>query len=254
MRLAVTLLLPVILTVGCSSTGFDGGGSKDQALKDHINLGLNYLKEGNRQMARTHLRRAMEIDSRSAGAHHAMALLLQAELENELAEKHYRKAISYDRNFTRARNNYAIFLFRQQRYDDAYQQLKEAGEDINYRNRFRVFYSLGIAANMIDKSEAARAAWEKAIALSPSFALPYLELGKLYFEQGNVVNARKYLEAFDTLAKPQAASLWLAVRIADHSGDRDAVASKGLALEKLFPKSEESRLYEAWLNNDANKR
>lgn len=244
------LLGILVLTVGCASS--PSGVSKDQALQDHVDLGLGYIREGNRQMARQHLQRAMEIDSRSARAHHGMALLLEMEMEYALAEEHYRKAISYDKKYTRARNNYAVFLFNRERNEDAYKEFEKAGEDINYRNRFQVFYSLGVVANRLGKTEEAKAAWEKSLALSPRYAMPQLELAEYYFEKGDVNTARKHLGAFDTLSTPQSRSLWLAVRIEDRLGNKDAVSSKGLALEKLFPNSAEARQYQAWQKNEKN--
>ena len=121
---------------------------------------------------------------------------------------------------------------------------------INYRNRYQVFYSLGVVAAKLGRSEEAKAAWEKSIALSPQYALPYLELAEYYLQRSDLTAARQYLEAFDRLSQPQPRSLWLAVQIEDGLGNRDAVASKGLALTKLFPNSQETRLYRAWVKDD----
>ena len=253
--LLVVFAAAMLVLSGCASNqGAVGSRDKDQAVEDHVKLGLSYLREGNRQAARRHLSRAMEIDGRSARAYHGMALLLQVELEYELAEEHYRKALSYDRDYTRARNNYAVFLYDRERYEEAYRQFKEAGEDIDYRNRSQVFFSLGVVANRLGRQEEARQAWEKALALAPRYGLPHLELAEYHFGQGNFDMARKHLRAFDTLEQPQSRSLWLAVRLAEQRGDRDTVASKGLALTKLFPNSDETRQYEAWLNNEQNNR
>jgi len=244
------LVVAVLGLAGCTTTG-STGSSRSNALDDHIQLGLNYIGEGNRQMARTHLLRALELDKRSPGAHHGMALLFQLELEKDLAEKHFKQALAADRNFTRARNNYAVFLFQEGRFEDAYRQFEIAGEDVNYEMRPPVFYGLGVAADRLGKSAEAEEAWLKAIALTPRYASPYLELGDLYLRQEKFALARRYLEAYDQLAQPQARSLWLAVRIARHFGDKDAEASKGLALEKLFPDSRERREYEKWRKNEA---
>lgn len=250
-RLFSAVLTVLLLSVSaCTTTGPTHQTSEQKALEDHIRLGLSYVREGNRQMARDHIERALKIDKRSPGANHAMALLLQMELENDLAEDYYKKSIAYDRGFTWARYNYGVFLFRQGRYEDAYDQFKKGSEDIGYRNRHQVYYSLGIVAYHLGKEEEAQEAWKKAIVLSPQFAMPHLELAEYHFYHGDLKMARKHLEAFDTLSQPQARSLWLAVRIEDQSGNKDAVASKGLALVKLFPESEETRLYRAWLKDE----
>jgi len=236
---------------GCAASGARVGNDRQDSLDNHVQLGLNYIADGNRQMARTHLLRALEIDRRSAAAHHGMALLFQLESEKELAEKHFKQALAYDGRFTRARNNYGIFLFQEGRLEEAYDQFKIASDDVNYDLRAQVFYSRGLTADRLGKQEDAKEAWGKAIALSPRYALPYLELGEFYFRRGEPSEARRYLDAYDQLAQPIARSLWLAVRIARAQGDKDAEASKGLALEKLFPDSRERGEYQEWLKDEA---
>ncbi len=239
----------VLVLAACTSS--PPRGSSEKAVEDYTQLGLNYIREGNRDSARKHIQRALEIDSRSPGAHNAMALLLQTEEEYALAEKHYKKAIALDGSFTRARNNYGVFLYNLERYGDAYKQFRIAGDDVNYALRPQVLHSAGVAAYKMGEPDKAKEAWDKALVLESRSPLPHLELAQFYFDQQDFANARKYLDAFDKLSQPQARSLWLAIRIEDHFGNKDGVASKGLALRKLFPNSEENRQYQAWLNNDA---
>jgi len=242
----------LLVLSACTSTApLSPKHSVEEAVQDRVQLGLNYIRDGNRDMARGHLQRALELDSRSPGAHNAMALLLQTEEEYKLAEQHYKKAIRYDPAFTQARNNYGVFLFSQERFAEAYKQFRIAGDDVNYRLRPQTLHSAGVAAYRIGHMEDARDAWEKALVLSPRFAMPYLELAQYYFDQQDFDKARNSLEAFDKLSQPLPRSLWLAVRIESGLGNKDAVASKGLALRKLFPNSEENREYQTWLSNEA---
>jgi type IV pilus assembly protein PilF len=243
----------VLISAGCTTTitGRETKVSPERALETHINLGMQYLGEGSRDMARFHLLKALDFDSRSAAAHNGMALLFQMELENELADKHFRKAISSDRSFTTARNNYGVFLFKQGRLEDAFDQFEAAGEDTAYKMRPQVFYSLGVTAEQLGRFSEAEDAWGKALTLAPRYPKPYLELAEHFYLQKDFEKARNYLIAFDKLSRPEPRSLWLAVRLADHFGNKDRLASKGLALEKLFPNSRENLEYQKWLKNDA---
>ena len=54
-------------------------------------------------------------------------------------------------------------------------------------------------------------------------------------------------QQYSLLAQPTAKSLWLAVRIEDSFGNRDAAASQGLKLKNLFPYSSENLEYQKWL-------
>ena len=248
------LLLALLALAGCapqpSATGRAVPVSMEQALADHIQLGLSYIGEGNRDSARHHLHKALEIDANSAGVHNGLALLYQMEQESELAERHYKRAIALDRNYTRAHNNYGVFLVQQQRVDEAHRQFQLATRDIGYDQRPQAFLSLGVTANMLGREQEAVEAWSRAIALDPRLPLPYLELADYQYRLRDYPQARRYLAGYDNLAGPSARSLWLGLRLEHHFGNRDGVASKALALSKLFPYSQEYLEYQEWLENE----
>src|SRR5690606_28595832 len=179
-------LAAVLALAGCTTVTTEKGKppvrakpvAMDQALQDHIQLGLSYIGEGNRESARHHLTKALEIDGRSPGAHNGMALLYQLEGETALAEKHFKRAIALDRDFTRARNNYGVFLVQQQRVEEAHDEFRRVTEDTGYDQRPQAFVNLGITASRLGRQEEAVEAWSRAIALNPRLAMPYLEIGR----------------------------------------------------------------------------
>lgn len=249
-------LLALLMTGGCApqpgAAGRAAPVSMQQALEDHIQLGLGYIGQGNRESARHHLNKALEINANSAGVHNGLALLYQMEQEHALAERHYKRALSLDRDFTRARNNYGVFLVQQQRVEEAYRQFKLAVRDTSYELRPQAFLSLGVTANMLGLEEEAVEAWSRAIALQPRLPAPYLELADYYHRTGDYPQARRYLAAYDSLAAPSARSIWLGLRLEHRFGNQDGVASKALALTKLFPYSQEYLEYQEWLANEQN--
>ncbi|MCK9564121.1 MAG: type IV pilus biogenesis/stability protein PilW [Bacteroidales bacterium] len=256
LRIWLAALLSALVMAGCatesSTVARTSPVSMDQALEDHIQLGLGYIGQGNRESARHHLSKAMEINANSAGAHNGMALLYEMEQENALAERHYRRAIALDRNYTRARNNYGAFLYQQQRVDEAYRQFQVVVRDTAYAQRPQAFISLGVTASQLGHEKEAVEAWNRAIALNPRLSTPYLELADYQFREGDYPEARRYLAAYDSLTRPTARSLWLGLRLEHRFGNRDGVASKALALSKLFPYSQEYLEYQEWLENEQN--
>lgn len=220
---------------------------KKEAAENYVQLGLGYLRKGDRQRSRANLLKALERDNESAAAHNGLALLSQLEDENVLAEEHFKKAIHFEPELTRVRNNYGVFLFRQKRYEDAEKQFLIASEDISYARRANVFFSIGQIAKQLNKPEEARQAWEKAIKLNPKLTGPFLELAEVYFKAGDYPKTKRYLEHYETLSKPSPRALWLAVRLEHAFGNKDGVASKALALRNMFPYSEETLEYKAWL-------
>ncbi len=256
-----------LLAVGCTTTtttssetlttssGEKTGAEKRQdALNSYIELGLGYIGQNNRDQARLNLLRAIEIDSRSPAANNGMALLYQIERDSARAEEYFKKALAYDRDFTQARNNYAVFLVTQNRIDEAYEQFNLASRDVDYQLRPQVFLSLGAVAAKLGKTREAKDAWERAVALDKGLPGPYLELANIHFDQGDFPAAKRFLDHHAQLTQPSARSLWLAVRLEDAFGNTDGVASKGLALRKLFPYSREAVDYQKWIKDSGQSR
>lgn len=246
MRLLHCLLLVAALS-GCVSSGQPGQVDQDQILENRVQLALGYMGSGDRESARHHLAKAAEISPRAPSVLHAYALLYQSEGELDVADSHYRRAIAAERGFSQARLNYGVFLYGQQRFDDAYQQFAAVTEDLDYQLRALAFSHLGLTAIHLGRTEQAESAFRRAIQLDPGFARPYLELAQLDFDGGDYVRSKQWLDQYNRLTQASSASLWLGVRLASAFDDRDAVASNALALRNLFPYSEEALAYQEWL-------
>ena len=132
LRATLLLLLFTVLT-GCVTTGdvnpmrTDKG--RDAARDAYIQLGIGYLQQGNTGRAKSPLKKALELDSSNADAHAALALVFQQEMESELADEHFRKALSARSDDTRILNNYGGFLYEQKRYPEAKVRFEQAAKD-----------------------------------------------------------------------------------------------------------------------------
>lgn len=252
----IALLFSIVMMVGCTSTTTTNGVAnaqvnRDKALENRLQLALGYMSRGDRERARQHLEKAMEIDSRSAKVEEVWALLYQQEMELGEAEAHYKKALSYDPAFTRGRNNYGMFLLRQERYEEAYQQFKIGSEDLAYPKRGEIFLKSGVTAVKLNKLAEAEQALQKAAVLEPQLSQPYLELADIAYQRGDYQRARQLLEKYnESRRRPTPRGLWLGVRLENQLGNKDAEASQGLALRNLFPNSRENQEYQNWLNDE----
>src|SRR5690606_35096664 len=85
-------------------------------------------------------------DPTPAGAHAALALVFQTQMEPALADQHFRKALALRPGDARILNNYGTFLFEQKQYKQAYERYRQASEDALYSERSRVFENLGLTA------------------------------------------------------------------------------------------------------------
>lgn len=247
MSLRVALLLAVLAWLsGCVSTGkvdpLKTEEGRNKARDAYIQLGLGYLQQGAPSRAKIPLQKALELDSRSADAHAALALVFQTETENELADQHYRAALS-SRKDARILNNYGSFLYEQGRFPEALKRFEEASEDPLYTERARVFENLGLVALRMGQKEQAQQQFNRALRLDGRQPRALLELAILAYEAKEYVPARRYYESFSALSEQNARSLLLGIRLARLFEDRDRAASLGLQLKRLYPASPEYRLY-----------
>ena len=217
---------------------------RQQALDAYIQLGIGYLQQGITEQAKMPLQKALEIDPSSADAHAALAMVFQNELEPELADKYYRKALAQGSN-TRIQNNYGSFLFEQGKFKQAYEQFSQASQDTMYSGRSRVFENMGLTALRLNDKELAMAHFERSLRLNPQQPRALLEMAVLLFERQEYVPAQRYYEAFTQLSEHSARSLLLGAQLANIFQDRNQAASLGLQLKRLYPASAEYKQYRA---------
>lgn len=242
-----TLIIVLFLSVlsGCVTT-MEKDVSKpnpEKALATHVQLGLGYIGANNLDSARFHLNKAYEINPKDPGMLNGRGLLYQLEGEPELAEKHFKKALSIKPDFTQARLNYATFLFNHERFQEAYDNYQRASEDLGYDRRAVCLYGVGMSALKLNREERAVAAFEHAVLLQPNLAAAHLELADYHLRRQEYSEAKKSLAAYERSAKASPRSLWIGIQIERVFGNKDKEASQALSLKNLFPYSKEYLQY-----------
>lgn len=241
MRVALLLLFAGLMA-GCVSSGngdpMRTSEGRDEARDAYIQLGIGYLQQGEAARAKTPLRKALDLHPSSADANAALALVFQTEMENSLADEHYRKALS-GRNDARILNNYGSFLFEQKRYAEAMERFAKASEDNLYPERSRVFQNMGMTALQLGQRDEAEAYFSRALRLDSRQPRALLELALLAYEAKDYVPAKRYYDNFIGLSEQNARSLLLGIRLANIHQDRNQAASLGLQLKRLYPGTSE---------------
>ncbi|WP_434984383.1 type IV pilus biogenesis/stability protein PilW [Vreelandella zhaodongensis] len=219
------VLLSSMLLAGCATSGSAPNQANHEAADAYTQLGVAYLERGNLVRALSALERALEIDSRNAEALQALALVYQQQSENELASQYFQQAVQSAPSFTRARNNYAAFLYQQGHYNAACEQLETASQDAQYTNRAQLFTNLGQCYLAVDKIEEARKRLQRAVSIDPRGPRGYLLLAELEVSQGNYGQAWEPLQSYLQLAGQDPVALEMAVDIAHARGDHAAAAN-----------------------------
>jgi len=244
---AALLLCFFTLLVGCVASGnidpLSTSKGREEARQAYVQLGIGYLQQGQVERAKVPLKRALDLDSSDADANAALGLVFQAEMEADLADQYFLKALSARRNDARILNNYGSFLYEQKRYKEAYQRFEQAAADNLYPERSKVFESLGMTALKLNQRDLARDHFTKALRLDNQQPRALLEMAELSFEDGHYVPSRDYYDRFSQLSEQNARSLLLGTRLAKIYQDRNKAASDGLLLKRLYPGTPEYQQY-----------
>lgn len=244
-RIVVALVL--LGLAGCITereSVFTEPASPDKVLEQRLTLARQYIGRGNYEDAKRNLAAAVKVDDRNAEVHEAFALVHQSTGEFEMAEQSFRRAISLDRDFSRARNNYAAFLYGQERYREAEEQLALVVKDTLYSARAQAFLNLGLCRLQLADNRGAEEAFMRVLAMQRDNAVALLEVAHLQLDAQDTRNATIYYERYrDAVRQQSARGLWFGVRLAQATGNRDAQSSYALALRSLYPDSAEYEAY-----------
>lgn len=220
----LTVLIGSLWLAGCASSNNLTPQANPAAADAYTQLGVAYLERNNLPRALNALDRALEIAPRHAEALQALALVYQRQGESALANDYFQQAVDAEPDFTRARNNYAAFLFGQNQFNAACEQLEIASEDAQYANRAQLFTNLGQCYLTLEEFDKARARLERAQSIDPRNPRGYLMLAELEYSQGNYTQAWAPLQTYLQLAEPDQAALKMAVDIAHARGEHDVAA------------------------------
>lgn len=242
----IRLLAPLVLALlaqGCvTTTNSTFKADKQAEVASRVKAATDYLNQGNPEKAIVHLKRALELDPDSAPVHDTLAQVFWKSGEYELAEEHFRKAIGYDPQFSRARNNYAAFLYERGDTRGAVRELEHVVTDTLYESRAAAFANLGRAYQKLGETAKAEEALSRAVKMDRRQWPAMLELAQISYDRGDYAPATRYYEQFRRLAPRQTPrSLVLGIRLARLAGDRDAEASYSLQLKSMYPDSVEYR-------------
>jgi len=241
-RLLAPLLL-ALLVQGCvTTTNSTFKADKQAEVASRVKAATDYLNQGNTEKAIVHLKRALELDPNSAPVHDTLAQVFWKTGEYELAQEHFRKAVASDPKFSRARNNYAAFLYERGDTRGAIRELEHVVADTLYESRGAAFANLGRAYQKVGETAKAEEALSRAVKMDRRQWPAMLELAAINYDRGDHEQAARYYEQFRRLAPRQTPrSLLLGIRLARLAGDRDAEASYSLQLKSMYPDSAEYR-------------
>lgn len=226
---------------GCTTTGQVGERNLRAAAEANVHLGVGYLQQGKYDLALAKLEKALEQDPSLPSAHNVIAVLHERLNQPDLAERHYRRALSLAPDDAGTHNNYGRFLCMQNRLREAEEQFLVALKNPLYQTPEVARTNAGICALRVPDKAKAEEHFRSALKANPHYREALIEMAKLSLEQENYMLARAYLQRYLEVGPKSAESLWLGVRIERKLGNRSAAASYALLLKSNFPDAEETR-------------
>jgi type IV pilus assembly protein PilF len=239
------VVVSAVLLAGCVSTGSERTVSApEEAAGYNIQLGLEYLRQGRRELAMEKLNRALEQDPRSPDVHVAIAYAYNHYGERERADQHYRRALRLDSGDPGMRNTYGAFLCQHGELAEAERQFLAAARNPEYNTPAVAWTNAGICAEREPDLDKAERYYREALRIDPRHEDALWQLAQVSFDGGNALQARAFLQRYLEVSARSAESMWLGYQVEVTLGDEDAAEMYAMHLRNDFGDSEETRQLE----------
>jgi type IV pilus assembly protein PilF len=236
----VWLLLAAALP-GCAGSNQFAKPQPDRASDINLELGIDHLRKGNLSEAKEKIERSLSQNPRNANAHATAGMLYSRLGDIDKADSHYDRAVSLDPENPEILNSYAAFLCTHARYERGEKIALRAAANQLYKTPEVAFLNAGNCARNGGKVKAAEDNYRHALNARPRFGAALFQMADLQYSQTQYLSARAFLERYLAVARSNASSLWLAVRIERGLGNASAANDYARRLKNDYPNSPETR-------------
>lgn len=239
--LRVATLLACLAAAGCVSTAEEPSKvSESDAARYNTQLGVSYLRRGDLEAARDKLEKAVKQDPRFPAAHAALGILYERTGDLARAAEHLERATRLAPDDPNMLNNYGGFLCRRGDRIEGLKYIEAAAKNAYYRTPETALTNAGVCARGIPDPGRAEGYFRQALARNPGFPDALLQLADLKLEQGEPLQARAFLQRYESVGPVTAASLSLGARTERALGNLDAATGYERRLRAQFPGSPEA--------------
>lgn len=196
-------------------------------------LGLAYLKQGNRSLAKHKLLLALSQAPEAPEVNASMAYFMEKSGEMDKAEVYYQKAMAAAPKSGAQFNNYGAFLCRRGQYTQAETYFLKAVNDIEYEHTAGAYENAGLCAMAVPDFKKAKKYFKKALQQDPSREQSLYELVTLEMKQEHPEKALAYLQKYPNLSLQDKTLLGLAVNVAHQAGKTELEADYKIRLHRF---------------------
>ena len=236
-------LLPLflVLLAGCvssSNSQFQGDQvSLKRASEDNVALGLQYMQQGNRDVAMQKIQKAIQQDPDNANAYVAEALLYNAIGDTDRADDAYHVAMRKASDDPQILNNYAVFLCQHGKAKQSLPYFIKAATNPMYSTPDAAYTNAGVCATYVPDAESAEQYFRKALEINQNFPEALFQMAQLTYNQKKYLETRAFIQRYTQVAQPRPEVLLLGVRTERALGNQQGAKDYAKQLIKLFPAS-----------------
>jgi type IV pilus assembly protein PilF len=239
--LAVALLLAASPGVA-QQTG--AGDPMHDAARINARLGVEYMKQGQLEIAREKIEKALQQNPKDPGVQLAAGLLYGQMLEVGKAEHHYREALKLQPGNPEAQNALGAFLCRNGQPKKGEETFLLAARNPLYRTPEVAYTNAGVCARRAGRLEQSEEYLRLAVAQRGQYSEALLQMAGVSFERRNYMQSRAFLQRYLATTPGTADVLMLGYQVEKALGDLDAAAEYETRLRSRFPESPETRILE----------
>jgi type IV pilus assembly protein PilF len=263
MRLHLALLTLAVMAAACVQTGgtqrkpdADVNTASDPSDADkraavRLELAGGYFSRGQFTTALDEIKLALAAKPDLGAAYNMRGLVYAAMGEERLAEESFERAMALNPRDADAMHNRAWFKCQRGQYDDADRLFEQAIATPQYRDLARSLMAQGICDARAGRMVPAEQKLLRAYEVDPTNPTTAYNLADVLYRRSELERARFYIRRVndrDELSNAQ--TLWLAARIENKAGNRNAVEIYGRQLRARFPQSPEAQAYDGGRFND----
>lgn len=233
-------LLAIFLLSSCASSSKNRELTKDERAQMYTEMAASDLNEGDATSALVYLKQALELKPNASEIHYLLALTYHRKNEMSLSIRSAQKAIQLSPDFSAAKNTLGKLYLDQGKLTEAEKYLKEAAQDLTYREAYIAKTNLGtLYYKKMNHIEAERWFTKAIFDAGDAACMASYFRGQLYFEsnQFNKANADFTRASKKSCAQFSDAHLALGktyLRMKKY----DQARAKLLEVQQLFPTSD----------------
>ncbi len=257
--IGIALLTGCFILSGCQKKMDTVSESEKQikyakASEFNVQLGLAYLKQGDRGRAKIKLMTALEESPKSSKAHGALAYFFEKTGDIARAQQFYLKSIALAKSKGASLNNYGAYLCRRKQYIKANEFFVKASQDLSYLNTSGALENAGLCSLEIPDKSMAKFYFKKALEQDPKRYQSTYQLAKMAMDEKRYKDVISQVKSFEGTGSITPELSWLGFQASKHLGNKKVANSYAWMLKERFSKSKQYQKLLASNQYDGSKR